>query len=119
MASRSIITRRKATAKPASQARGVWRVSTRSPMWSVTEAKECPGARTGSSAGSMVSVARSRSGIGLALELGVGVAQARQISGARTGVQVGQQPVIARVRLEAGDTAGGIVQIAKDDGLRR
>src|SRR5262249_20208312 len=74
----------------------------------------------GSPAGRLASVAMS-----LRLQVGVGVAQGRQVRRARLGVQVGQQPVVERRVLPRPDLAqrppppAVLVDVAEDDRLGR
>ena len=49
------------------------------------------------------------------LDLGVGIAQLRQVRRARPGVQLGQQAVVARAGLGLADVGVAVVQVAEDD----
>src|SRR6516165_856286 len=92
-------------------------VRTMALILSVTDVNVCPGARTGRAASWVVM--GSAGSILRLLDRGVGVAQARQISGARPGVQVPQQSVLSRLCLELGHLGVGIVDVTEHDRLRR
>src|ERR1700689_3668560 len=121
------MTSAKETRKPMIHHFGVRRDSTIALILSVTEAKSCPGPRIGAFANSSAASlslglsAMSHSALDpwCLFDLRTRVAQLRQICRSGPRVQVFQKFVIAVVRFKFGHAAIRIVDVSKDDCLRR
>ena len=125
----STLTKNSEMPNPIHQPRVVPRVSTIALILSVTDANVCPGASTGeprraevvghcvrfvsaeSSGHRLVHVrARPRAGIR--------IAESRQVRRSRLRAEFADDAVVARVGLQLGDAAVGVVDVAEDDRLR-
>src|SRR5262245_11672833 len=119
MAYSRTITRRNAAPKPTSQPSGV-PPRTIPLTLSVTEPRLWPGSMTGGKSRSMKLVGSvSRLIALLAAKHRVGIAHRREVRRPRAGVQLAQQGVVARVGLQSGDLAVGVVEVAEHDRARR
>src|SRR5438876_10644350 len=127
MAKNSIITRTKAAVNPASQRRGVRLARTMELILSVIDANVYPGPITGDSG----AVSERCSGIcsvvmarfpplhhSHSTDLRIRIAHGGQIRGPRPGVHLCQECVAGRLRLEFGNSAAGVVEVAENDCLR-
>src|SRR5436305_14515413 len=92
------------------------RVSTIERIFSVIERNVCP---SGVYSGAPLGGGDASLAISLRLQLGVGVAQRRQVGGARARVEVGEQTVAQGRLLPRPHRALPVVDVAEDDRLRR
>src|SRR5271169_1304644 len=104
--------------KGINQKSGVRRVKTMELILSVTVPNVWPGAITVGLPDWSERVSRGSSRMLRSLDLRVGIAQHRQMSGAGAGVHFGQQRIIQLFGLQLGHAAGGVIDVAEDDGLR-